>query len=84
MTLGFLWLLLGAAGGYVVASRRPGFRVVSCVVAGMILGPLAVTLLWLPGEGRASVEGVCPYCANTIGTQARLCQHCGAILVTGW
>ena len=81
MTL-LIWIVIGIGVGY-VASRRPGFSVVSCVVAGMVLGPLAALLFWLPAGPGGSSEAACPYCSNQIPAGARLCQHCRAILVSG-
>ena len=42
-----LWAWFGAVVGYLVAQRR-GFSPVTGVVAGLVLGPLAVVLRYIP------------------------------------
>ena len=78
------WTALGASVGYFAAQRR-GFSPIAGVVAGLVLGPLAVALFYVPL--RISNTGhpeKCPYCAGRIASDARVCLHCGALLQSGW
>ena len=74
------WTALGAPVGYVAAQRR-GFSPIAGVVVGMVLGPLAVALFYIPlGIADAERQKKCPYCAGRLAPGARVCMHCGAIL----
>ena len=81
-----IWTALGATVGSFAAQRR-GFSPIAGVVAGLVLGPLAVALFYVPL--RISHTGPehrekCPYCAGRVASDARVCLHCGAILQSGW
>ena len=78
----WLWAMVGVATGYVVAYRR-GFSTAKCVAGGLLLGPLAVLLFLLPADSDVRQQLRCPYCANSVMARARVCQHCGAIIVGG-
>ena len=76
----FIWTALGAVAGYVAAQRRR-FSPITGVVAGLMLGPLAVVLFFFPlGIPDAERPKKCPYCAGRLAPGARVCMHCGAIL----
>ena len=78
------WTALGAAVGYVAAHRRR-FSPITGVVAGLVLGPLAVVLFSIPLRiSNAKHPKQCPYCAGRVTSAARVCLHCGAILQSGW
>ena len=78
------WAGLGASVGYIAAHRR-GFSLAMGVVAGLILGPLAVMLFFIPLWGSQSVQlHACPYCAKRVPSDARVCTYCGALLESGW
>ncbi len=79
----WLWPVVGAATGY-LASYRPGFSAAKCVIGGLLLGPLAVVLFLVPANSGVRQQLRCRYCANWVMARARVCQHCGAILVSGW
>ena len=82
--MGFLlWAGVGASVGYLAAQRR-GFSPTTGVVAGLVLGPLAVVLFVvpLPGSGPVHQPQKCPYCAGGVGSDTRVCHHCGAILAS--
>ncbi len=79
-----LWAGLGALVGGIAAHRR-GFSLVTGIIAGLVLGPLAVVLFFVPVWGSEPVRAqACPYCAGRVASNARVCHHCDAILVTGW
>ena len=81
-----IWTALGATVGYFTAQRR-GFSPIAGVVAGLVLGPLAVALFYVPlrisNTGPEHREK-CPYCAGRVASDARVCLHCSAILQSGW
>ena len=68
-----------------VAAQRRGFSLAIGVVAGLVLGPLAVVLFFVPLWDSQSVHPqACPYCAKRVPSDARVCTHCGALLESGW
>ena len=79
-----LWAGLGASVGGMAAHRR-GFSLATGVIAGLVLGPLAVVLFFVPVWGSDPVRAQkCPYCAGRVSSDARVCHHCDAILEAGW
>ena len=83
--MGFLfWAGVGAVIGYVVA-QRGGFATMAGVIAGAALGPLAIALFFVSlFISPAGQQRECPYCAGMVRAAARVCQHCHALLTTGW
>ena len=82
--MGALWTALGATVGYVAAHHR-GFSLITGVVAGLVLGPLAAVLIYVPHRiANAKHPKKCPYCAGRVASDVRVCLHCGAILQSGW
>ena len=79
------WTGLGAAVGYFAAVRRgETVPVATGLVAGLVLGPLAVGLFLVPVPGsRIGQPHKCPYCAGWVTSSARVCTHCSAILTSG-
>ena len=82
--MGFLlWSVLGAAVGYVAGQRR-GFSPAKSAVAGFLLGPLAVMLFVVPVSVVPNARQLkCPYCADWVQADARVCTHCHALLDSG-
>ena len=81
--MGFLlWAGVGAVVGYFAAQRRGFSRATG--VAGLVLGPLAGALFVVPlpvsrpGQQRRK----CPYCEGRVGSDTRVCHHCGALLAS--
>ena len=78
------WTALGASVGYVAAQRR-GFPLTTGVVAGLVLGPLAVVLFYIPlPTSNTADQRKCPYCGGRVTSATRVCTHCSAILQSGW
>lgn len=69
------WILFGALIGVSAAQRR-GFGTASGVLAGMLLGPLAVLMYFASGDRMK-----CPQCAEWINKKARICPHCKSDLM---
>src|SRR5829696_7698950 len=70
------WMLLGAAiGAY--AAQKKGFSTVGGVIGGLLLGPLAFLLFFVNGIVSANEQQrKCPYCAEWIRPEAKVCKHC--------
>ena len=77
------WPVVGVGIGYLVASRS-GLSIERCVASGLLLGPLTVALLFVPAYSPAREQATCSYCDQPVIRAARVCPHCGAILVAGW
>ena len=75
----WLWPVVGVVIGYFVSSRT-GLSLAKCMASGLLLGPLNTFLLFAPLDQGSRAPVACSYCAQRILTDARVCQHCGAIL----
>jgi hypothetical protein len=69
------WALLGALIGISAAQRR-GFSVATGVIGGLLLGPLAFLMYFVSGVTRGDATRKCPYCAEWIKAEAKVCKHC--------
>ncbi len=79
-----LWSGLGAAIGY-MAARHRGFSWAKGVAAGVLLGPLACVLFFVPDMVVQDVpDRKCPYCTSSVAADTRVCAQCHAILTSGW
>lgn len=68
------WWLLGALVGLAAAQQR-GFSLVSGLLSGLFLGPLAFLMFWATGSPR------CGACREFVQAGARLCKHCRTPIV---
>lgn len=76
------WALFGALIG-VAAAQRKGFSMVSGVIGGLLLGPLAFLMFFVSGIDRSDAnKKKCPHCAEWIQGAATICKHCKQPVVT--
>ena len=66
--------LVGALIGILAALRR-GFSMAAGVVGGLILGPLAILMYFVPGAAGKDIAK-CPFCAESIKAEATVRKHC--------
>jgi ribosomal protein L40E len=71
-----IWAGVGAIIGWAAASSK-GFSVAGGVLGGVLLGPLAFLLFFVSGVSSANERRKCPYCAEWVKNEARVCKHCG-------
>ena len=70
-----VWVVLGLIGGYIYS--RKGRSAVVGFLGGFILGPIGLILALLT---RSNLKK-CPYCAEYIKPEAKVCKHCGREVV---
>jgi hypothetical protein len=78
--MSLIWLLLGALIGF-AASQRKGFSPVAGILGGAVLGPLAILMYAVSGVSTGDQRRKCPYCAEWVKAEARVCKHCHRDLV---
>ena len=76
----WIWAVVGASAGYLASNLR-GLSAPMCVAIGILLGPFAVCLFFVPvPAGTETTQAGCPYCTRPITASTRVCDGCGAIL----
>ena len=68
------WLLLGMVIG-VAATQARGSSWLVGVLGGLLLGPLAFLLYFVP-PAPEQAQRTCPACAEVVKAEATLCKHC--------
>jgi hypothetical protein len=66
-----LWIGINAIIGYAIG--KPKNAISDCVVACIILGPIG----WLIALAIKGQVRECPFCAEQIKTDAKVCRYCG-------
>lgn len=78
-----IWALCGLVAGAIGASRNVGFGLHALI--GFLFGPIGIltALLFKPTDedkyhrqGDSSGLQKCPYCAEVVKVEAKLCKHC--------
>lgn len=64
-----------------VAARSRGRNSLGWFIAGMLVGPFALVVALLPLAAREGLTLSCPRCAEVVRQEARICRHCGEILL---
>ena len=75
MEILLLWGLCGLVGLW-IASRK-GISPLFGFLAGVFLGPLVFLMLFVSGSGFGEDRRPCPWCAEPIRVEAKVCKHCG-------
>ena len=70
-----IWTIFGALVG-ALAAQRKGFSMVLGILGGMLLGPLALLMLFVTGVGGGDARRKCPFCAEWVKAEATICRHC--------
>ena len=64
------WLLCGIVAGMIGSQKGEGF---GGFMLGVLFGPFGILFaLFMRGQQR-----ICPYCAELVKPNARICKHCG-------
>ncbi|NPV67104.1 MAG: zinc ribbon domain-containing protein [Anaerolineae bacterium] len=85
-----VWLLFGLIAGYINQSKGNPFAT-GCLL-GVLLGPIGLLIALISGRNEEELErrGVvvgqtrhCPYCAELVKAEAKVCKHCGRDISKG-
>ena len=83
MTFIIVWIVSCVLGGMIGSGKGKGG---TGFVLGLLLGPLGVIITLFLKEDTAKVEAEaigsgdsrkCPFCAELIKAEAKVCKHCG-------
>jgi zinc-ribbon domain len=75
MDLLLIWLVGRLVGAFV--GERNG-RLGQGAVLGILLGPIGWLVVGLgPDYGQAKETKKCPFCAELVKPEAKVCKHCG-------
>ena len=71
-----IWVAVGALVGAMIGERKG--RAGEGAALGAILGPLGWLLVFLgPDNKQAKGQKKCPFCAEFVKREAKVCKHCG-------
>ena len=88
-TFVFTWILCGVIAGAIGSARNVGFGFHAFI--GFLFGPIGIltAVLFNPtdeekyrSQGRLSGLVKCPYCAEFVKIEAKLCRHCRSDLAS--
>ena len=76
-------LLIGLTFGLLAATAAhgKGRHPIAWFLAGILVGPFALVVAFLPLVPRAGITLACPNCGEVIRAGASTCRHCGQLFV---
>ena len=76
------WPLLGALIG-AAAAQKKGFSTAAGAAGGALLGPFAFLIFFVSGVSPGEQQKKCPFCAEWVKAEAKVCKHCHRDLTDG-
>ena len=72
-----IWIVCGIGAAAIASSK--GRSAGAWFLGGLLLGPIGLLIVGFMGAPAPSVSSVrkCPFCAETILREAKVCKHCG-------
>lgn len=72
-----IWIVCGIGAAAIASSKGRSAGV--WFLGGLLLGPIGLLIVGFMGAPAPSVSSVrkCPFCAETILREAKVCKHCG-------
>jgi hypothetical protein len=65
------WVIVNLAVGYAIGQRKND--ITGCVLVSILLGPIGWLIAWLAAGNLPK----CPFCAEEIRPDAKVCRYCG-------
>ena len=72
-----IWIVCGIGAAAIASSK--GRSAGAWFLGGLLLGPIGLLIVGFMGAPAPNVSSVrkCPFCAETILREAKVCKHCG-------